>query len=352
MRICVAGGGLAGALLTWRLAADLPRDWTLDLLVGRGGPDATSASGGAVRAYEVGPEQRRLATESLVELLDSPWLRDRAGVRPVGSVYLRGSPAGLADAATEIDAALPGSASVAGPVELARLGIAAVPPGAAALVERRAGWYAPGRLRDAVLADVAARRRVTVRTEPLRAVTPLGDGTLDCGPGSYDLVVLATGPWTPQVLRRAGLPTAGYRTRSIQYSVHPATGLPPQFVDELTGLFCRPAGSAELLLGLPTEGWDVDPGAPPADRSLPGTAAGLARRRFPALRVGPPARRVTASDCYCDLPGLALRPVPGFPSVLTFTGGAGGSAKTAPAAARLAAAHLLAAGTPDLMEGS
>jgi glycine/D-amino acid oxidase-like deaminating enzyme len=344
VRACVAGGGLAGAVLAWRLAADLPRDWTLDVLTGRGGPDATSASGGAVRAYEVDPGQRRLAAESLAELLGSPWLRERSGIHPAEAVCLRPSPDGLAAAAAEIEAVLPGSASVADPAELARRGFAGVPPGAAALVERRAGWYAPGRLRDALLADAAARRRVTVRAEPLRSLT------VPAGP--YDLVVLAAGPWTPGLLRRLGLPAAGCRTKSVQYALHPATGLPPQFVDGLTGLFCRPAGPAQLLVGVPTDGWDADPQAPAADPALPALAAGLARARFPGLRLGPPARVVTAADCYCDPPGLALRPVPGFPSVLTFTGGAGGSAKTAPAAARLAAAHLLAAGPPALTEGS
>ncbi len=43
-------------------------------------------------------------------------------------------------------------------------------------------------------------------------------------------------------------------------------------------------------------------------------------------------------------PGLALRPVPGIPALFTFTGGAGGSAKTALAASRRASARLVAAG--------
>jgi len=61
----------------------------------------------------------------------------------------------------------------------------------------------------------------------------------------------------------------------------------------------------------------------------------------------PPAvvRRSTASsaaDCYCDPPILRLRGLAdAAPSLLTFTGGSGGSVKTVFAASRLAAAQLV-----------
>ena len=330
MRARIAGGGLAGALLAWRLARHAPESWRIELL-DPGRQDATAVSGGAVRGYETDPGQRRLALESLAELLGSALLRERAGYRPSTAVTLRESAAGLAAAAAEIEAVLPGSASVVGPAELAGYGFAGVPAGAAALLERTAGWFSPARLRAAVLDDPAVRRRVTVVRTPLGAVTPR--------PG--ELLVLATGPWTPALLG----PAAGYRTKAIQYAVHPVSaGLPPQFVDELTGLFGRPTGDGGLLLGLPTEAWDVRPDRPPVVPALADRAAGLARARFPGLRLGPAAPPVAGCDCYAGTPGLALRPV--APGVFTFTGGAGGSAKTALAASRHASARLLAAGPP------
>ncbi|MEY2440951.1 MAG: lysine N6-hydroxylase, partial [bacterium] len=55
MRVCIAGGGIAGTLLAWRLAAR-PEVEHVELLLGedrRG--DATEQSGGVVRAYERHP---------------------------------------------------------------------------------------------------------------------------------------------------------------------------------------------------------------------------------------------------------------------------------------------------------
>ena len=154
-------------------------------------------------------------------------------------------------------------------------------------------------------------------------------------------VVLAVGAWTPAVLAAAGLPAAGYRTKSIQYVVHRVGGWrPPQFVDGVTGLFGRPTADGGLLLGLPTERWDVEPDRPPLDPALPESAAELARARFPALRLGAGGRPVHSCDCYAGDPGLALRRVVDAHPLFTFTGGAGGSAKTALAASARAAVQL------------
>lgn len=337
MRACIVGGGLAGSLLAWRLSRS---GWTVELLTtSPGGGDATAASGGAVRAYEEDPEQRRLAATSLVELLASPTLRRWADYRETGSVCLRRDPAGLIDAVEDIDALLPGSVDVPGAAELARAGWAGLPAGAIGLAERHAGHLSPDRLRTAVLAD--ARARVSVRDCRVATVRPRPDGLVGCAGADHDVVVLATGPWTPAVLAALGLPAAGYRTKAIQYAVH-RTGdwRPPQFVDGLTGLFGRPTTDGGLLLGLPTERWDVDPDRPAADPALPPAAAELVRARFPGLRLGPAAPPVTASDCYAATPGLALRRVLDTHPVFTFTGGAGGAAKTALAASARAALEL------------
>jgi glycine/D-amino acid oxidase-like deaminating enzyme len=378
VRVLVIGGGLAGSLLAWRLAQ---RPGTaVEVRTGHagvggaggvGGADATAASGGAVRAYDTLPEQRGLAIASLVELLGSRVLRAWAGYRETGFAYLRhgaatpGADAALAAELAEIERALPGSADLTSPTEaFGAFGASGVSgafggqgggPGWAGddtrvvVRERRAGQTSPGGLRDAVLADLAARPRAVLRDAPLDRLTA-------AIAGEYDAVVLAAGAWTPALLRASGLPAGGYRTRSIQYTVYDAGPVrPPAFTDEETGLYGLPTADGGLLLGVPTREWDVPPGATSATLSRPGQPASrqdqpasradqatrLAAECFPRLKLGDARRRVGAADCYCDPPVLALRRVSGpVPRLFTFTGGSGGCAKSALAASQRAAGQL------------
>lgn len=351
MRVCIVGGGLAGSLLAWRLAdlADGRPGWLIDLVLGDGAPDATAASGGAVRAYEAEPEQRDLAVASLVELLNRPALRAWAEYRPTGTVYLRDGETWphAQQEQQEIDQRLPGWARLMPAADLADQGFAGLPAGTLAMVEQGAGCIAPDRLRRALLADLAARGRITLRAGPLTDLVPDPDGAITTAVGGRrydcDLVVLATGACTPALLHRHGLPADGYRTKAIQYVVHAVDGWrPPTFVDTTTGLYGLPTADGGLLLGLPTRAWDVPPIRPPLDAELLAQAARLATARFPGLRLGPAQVRVSAADCYYDPAILALRQVAGFDRRLfTFTGGSGGSAKTSLAASRRAATQLV-----------
>ena len=351
MRACIVGGGLAGSLLAWRLA-QATASWHIDLVLGEScRTDATAASGGAVRAYEPHPEQRRLATVSMVELLTSRTLRQWADYRQAGSVYLRRSADGLDAAVADIELMLPGSVRLAPVAELRRAGWTGLSAGATAVVEQRAGYTSPGRLRDAVLADGHFRRRVAVLPAAVDAITPRGNGTIACSAGDqsreYDVVVVAVGAWTAALLGSSGLPAIGYRTKSIQYAVHPTSGrCPPPFVDETTGLYGRPTTDGGLLLGLPTERWEVDPDRPPPTATdLHEAAVRLASDRFPQLRIGPANLKVGSADCYCDPPILSLRSVlDSDHQLFTFTGGSGGSVKTALAASQQAAAQLVESG--------
>src|SRR5438094_327178 len=109
MRICVIGAGLAGASLSWRVA-QLP-DVQLALAPGpSGAADATAASGGLVRGFETGAAQRRLAIDSLLELLADPVLRDWSGYTRCGSLYLPAATDGLEQILAELETELPGSA--------------------------------------------------------------------------------------------------------------------------------------------------------------------------------------------------------------------------------------------------
>jgi glycine/D-amino acid oxidase-like deaminating enzyme len=347
MRACIVGGGLAGTLLAWRLA-QCPELERVDLLVGADGRrDATRFSGGVVRAYEPHPLQRRLAIESLSELRESDVLRRWSRYREIGSVYLRASGPGLLTDLADVEAAVPGSVHLAASGELAELGWAGLSPDTVGVLERCAGYLAPTRLRGRLLADLYTRPAVTVSFGALEAIVVAADGRVTCTAAhrrrGYDVAVLAAGAWTPSLLVRNGFDPCGLRTKSIQYTVHRVEGLrPPPFVDETTGLYGRPTSDGGLLLGLATQEWDVPPGRPALTADLHREAARMARNLLPHLALLPPAVSVSATDCYCDPPGLSLRPVSERGgAVWTFTGGSGGSAKTALAASRLAAEHLV-----------
>ncbi len=336
MRVCVAGGGLAGSLLAWRLAQRAGTE--VDLMTGLPSvTDATTASGGAVRAYEPLPVLRELAIASLAELLASRVLRQWAGYRETGFAYLRETRAGLPAELAEIERGLPGSAELISPAEVFRPaggGPGWTGDGSGVVVrERLAGYISPARLREAVITDLAARPGARVRRAALDS-TGAASG--------YDAVVLAAGAWTPRLLRARGLPSWAYRTRSIQYTVYDAgPWRPPGFADERTGLYGRPTADGGLLLGVPTTEWDVPPGAGRVTSSWQDQALRLAARCFPLLKLGHVRQRVAAADCYCDPPVLALREVEGLtPRLFTFTGGSGGCAKSALAASRRAAGQL------------
>lgn len=353
MRVCIAGGGLAGSLLAWRLA-QLGRT-EIDLLTGaerdqeRGqgpGMDATAASGGAVRGYDSLPEQRGLAIASMAELLASPVLRDWARYRETGFAYLPVVDTGraLADVATavaDIERELPGSAELTSPAQAFGAGgegfadlLGSEPAWAGShatvvVVERKAGYTSPASLRDAVLADLT--RRPGVRILPAPLIT-----TKDSG---YDAVVVAAGAWTPGLLRARGLPADEYRTRSIQYTVYDCgPWRPPPFADERTGLYGMPTADDGLLLGVSTTEWGVPPGVTPVTRYWHERALRVASGCFPRLKLGRARRQVSAADCFAAPPVLRLRQASG--RWFTFTGGSGGCAKSVLAASRRAAAAL------------
>ena len=349
MQVCVIGGGLAGSLLSWRLAG---QPGVTSVRFAPGAPaaaDATAASGGNARGYEVNPAQRVLALQSLAELAADRRLREWSGFTTCGSVYLPVETAGLAGAIAEInavlgdaDAALGDSASPADARQLAADGWAGLTDDALAVRERFAGYLDPHRFRQSVLADLHGR--AAVEFLPAAPVTGLtADGCTVAGRRyGFDIGVLAAGAWTPSVLRAAGLDATGLTTKSIQYTIHRASGaLPTGFVDDRTELFGKPVPGDRLLLGLPTTGWAASPSGVAPDLELSARAAELASARFPGL---PCTRRSSRSPPSTVTPTPAcstLRPVPDTDGRLfTFTGGSGGAAKTVLAASRRAAIQL------------
>jgi glycine/D-amino acid oxidase-like deaminating enzyme len=360
MKVAVIGGGIAGTLLTWRLAQERSIA-KVELYLGPADQvDATAVSGGVVRAYEPGARQRRLAADSLAELLSDERLRKWACYRQLSSVYTVPDMAGLDSAASELEARIPDSAQCLSAAELRAYGWTGLAERSGALYERRAGCVDPNALRNALLRRLANDPQVSVH--PGAAPSQLG----------CDVTVVAAGAWTPEIVAaRRALAVGGtfsgrrctnqrcvnrcrvgrcrarargvaMRTKAIQYAVYQAGWWrPPPFVDTTTGLYGRPVDGG-ILLGLPTQRWDVPPGRLRTDPVLAARAAELATSRFPRLKLGAVLSTVSVADCYLESSCLALRPVddPSL-SIFTFTGGSGGAAKSALAASRLASTALV-----------
>lgn len=354
MRVRIAGGGLAGAALAWRLAQF--SGITVDLLLGpHRSRDATSASGGAVRAYETLAAQRELAIASTAELLASHTLRRWAGFRRASFVYVRDDAADLPQQVSEIEQVLPGSAALMTAAEAfgrTADGPCWAGPDAAAVVERQSGSISCGALRDALITDLARRPHAEVRLATLTGATVGADRGVRSRTGDadseHDILVLAAGAWTPDLLRRIGCAAAAYRTRSIQFSSYDAGSWRPSlFADDRTGLYGRPLAGGGIALGVPVTAWGAAPGCAAIAQAVDLQATQLAAECFPRLRLGPVRARTSAVDCFCDPPVLSLRPVPGTgSSLLTFTGGSGSSAKTVLAASQRAALDI-AGWSPD-----
>ncbi|WP_433168263.1 FAD-dependent oxidoreductase [Kribbella sp. CA-247076] len=344
MRVCVIGAGIAGTLLAWRLSGRVE----VDLVTGPVGTDATAVSGGGVRGFETHPVQRRLAIESLTELFET--LQEPAGYTETGCTYLLPSYAGLERAVAEVEDAHPGSTEILDRDQLHYRGWHGLPEGTVGVCERRAGFIRPDQLRTAVLRQLAAAPGSRVLNGPVLGLVPHPDGSVSCRlPGEshrYDAVVVAAGPWTPGLLTGNALPAEPYRTKSIQIALYQVDGaLPTMFVDETSDLYGRPTADGRLLLGVDTHRWSVPPGSSAPIPDLAARAARIAGERLPHLKLSAPDHLVSHADCYADPPVLTLWSVLGSTHRLfTFTGGSGGSVKTALAASRAAASDLLAPG--------
>ncbi|WP_202867192.1 FAD-dependent oxidoreductase [Kribbella pittospori] len=341
MRVCVIGAGIAGALLAWRLSEDVE----VDLVTGSTGTDATAASGGGVRGFETHPVQRRLAIESLTELFEG--LQEQAGYIETGCTYLLPSYAGLEAAVAEVEHAHPGSTEIVDGADLRRRGWHGLPDGTVGVLEKRAGFIRPDQLRTAVIHRLADGPTSRVLNGPVLRLVPHPDGSVSCRlPASshrYDVVVVAAGPWTPGLLTGSALPAQPYRTKAIQVATYRVTGaLPTMFVDETSDLYGRPTADGRLLLGVDTHHWSVTPGSSRPIPDLADQAVRIAAERLPHLKLSAPDLMVSNADCYADPPVLTLWSVLGSSHRLyTFTGGSGGSVKTALAASRTAASDLI-----------
>jgi glycine/D-amino acid oxidase-like deaminating enzyme len=345
-RVGIVGAGLGGSLLAWRLAVERP-NWSVELIGPPTSADATAASGGLVRGFERDPVACRMAAASLAELRRSPALIDWSGYREATSLYvLRPTPAeDMAARLADVRRWLPGSVTTASAAELEqRHGWAGLPAGSIGVVEPRAGYFSPGRLRDGIMRELGELGVELICDQAERVGPGAGSGArvrVGSRERRYDLVVLATGRWTRRLLAASGLTAAGYRTKAIEYGIYEHEGCrPPAFIDDTSGLYGRPDGDGRVLLGLPSRRWDVDPDRPPCCPHATQRTAGTASARLPGLRLQRLVRRISAADCYTEPALLALRVVRDASGLYTFSGGSGGAAKTALAASSIAARQI------------
>ena len=346
MRICVIGGGISGTLLAMRLA-ERPEVEVLLVTTSAVRQDATSVSAGLVRGFEPDPFNATLARDSLAELYANTELRSMASYRETGSVYLPRRAPGP-EALFALESRLPGSTSLLDAGELAeRFGVTGVPADAVAVLERRSGHIDPDQLRRQLLARLSALGAEVVRGSLGRLCPPPGPDhstsfEVEDRSLAADAVVLAAGAWTAGLLAAIGLPHDSLATKVIQYAVYEVSGeRPPAFVDEHSGLYGRPVGPRRMLLGLPTDRWIADVKNPGCQFSTTEErrVRELAEHMLPRLNLLRIARTAAAMDGYTPDGRLCLRAA--APGLFTFTGGSGGGAKTALAAANIAAGQLL-----------
>ncbi|MFJ2031738.1 FAD-dependent oxidoreductase [Streptosporangium sp. NPDC087985] len=342
-RIAVIGGGIAGVTLAWRLCESI-RGTGIQLFTGEPyrRADASAVSGGLTRAFEPDPDLCMEASASLAELQADPVLRAWASYRETGSVYLMpGLGRETADLVDAVRQRVPGSVELLDAGQLTARGVFRdLPEGSVAVVEKHAGYVSPNGLRDRLLVELA---RSGVRVVDGRIETVTREGVVHPVGGSpmrFDVVVVAAGAWTRTLLKRTGLPDGGLRNKAIQYVLAPSQpGGPSAFVDETTGLYGRPYADARVLLGLPTDRWDVPPGAVSADPALSTRILDVAKARIGYSPPGGEVAAVAAVECYHATGALSLRPL--AQGIYTFTGGSGGAGKTVLAASRTAARSLV-----------
>ncbi|WP_326641318.1 FAD-binding oxidoreductase [Streptosporangium sp. NBC_01755] len=343
LRIAVVGGGIAGAMLAWRLC-EVIRGSAVHLYTGEPHrrADASAASGGLTRAFEPDPALCLEAADSLAELHSNPELREWASYRETGSVYLLpGLGPGTEGLVELVRSRLPGSISLVGGEELSTRGtFRELPSGSVAVVEKRAGYLSPNGFRDRLLVELA-RSGAFVTDGQVDGITADAEvRPAEGSPARFDAVVVAAGAWTQDLLARTGLSDAGLRTKVIQYVLGPSAGRDPgAFVDETSGLYGRTYAEGRVLLGLPTNRWDITPGTAPTDPALTSRILDVAESRIGYRPPGRKVRAVTAVECYHPTGGLSLRPL--AKGVYTFTGGSGGAGKTVLAASRTAARSLV-----------
>ncbi|RFU36350.1 FAD-dependent oxidoreductase [Actinomadura logoneensis] len=344
--IAVVGGGVVGSAA----AAEAAEAGRSVLLVDSGlrGAGASQVSGALVRAFE--PDD--VARESAIEAFLRFWGGDGAGsggFRRTGALTLLG-PDDVANAEKGVaclrEARLP--AELLTPAALAKRWPDINPTGLAGAVWEERGGYAVASVTMASLIGRGARAGVTrlvpweldrIAEGPDAAAHLIPKPGRGYRPVMADAVVVAAGCSTPRLLGDRLQELGRARTKRIRYAIFDVGGRTlPTVVDLTTGVWGRPDGRDGFLAGCPLPEWDVPPES--GGRVTAAQVETIRQRVSPLLPFLARAPFLTGAygtDLF--LPdGPLLRRVPGRPRTVVAAGWSGGGFKTAPAAARRAAA--------------
>ncbi len=342
--VAVVGGGVVGRATAAELAEAGARVVLLD--AGAPGSSASTVSGALVRAFELGEPARDLALRSFRLLWGRPELATAYGFHRTGGLVLFG--------VDDVDA------TAAGVTALRAAGVTAELLTVGELVQRwpdldsaglagavwepDAGYVVPA-VALAALLDRARRAGATVLpAQRVRGLVGGVDGTAawDGGAGRAEVVVVAAGCATPELLGArwpAGRPA---RTKRIRYGIFErGSRRLPTVVDLTTGVWGRPDGRSGFLAGRPVEEWDVPvtAGTELTGKHVERIRAG-AGQRLPFLTTATFLAGRFGTDLFVP-DGPVLGVVPGTPRTVVAAGWSGAGFKTAPAAAVHAAAAAL-----------
>jgi glycine/D-amino acid oxidase-like deaminating enzyme len=329
-----------------------------------GGSSATAVSGALVRAFELEEPNRGLALRSFQLLWGRAEMAVACGMHRTGGLVLLGAEH-LAQLSTGIarlrDSGL--SAELLTSADLVQrwpdLDVTGV---AAAVWEPAAGYAVPAVLRATLLdrarsaGAVMIPRQVRRLRAGARNAIALDIGSAAGGEVCAEAVVVAAGCASPDLLGTRWPTTRPARTKRIRYGVfecgersHPAV------YDLTTGVWGRPDGRGQYLVGCPVPEWDVPVVAGARLSAVQveqiRTDAG---RRFPWLGYAKLLAGRFGTDLYVS-GGPVLGALPGTPRVVVAAGWSGAGFKTSPAAAEQAAAaalRLVGGPVQDRMRGA
>ena len=335
--VAVVGGGVVGRAAAAELAE---RGASVALLDPGLRFSASAVSGALVRAYEPEQPQRRLAVRATQLLWGRQAVAARHGFRRTGSLVLLGQEH-LAEA-------------VAGVAELRAAGLSADLLSVDQLAGRwpdvdtdgiyGAVWepgagYAIAPVMLAALLDRARRAGVTVSGRRVRELADGGVVPLSGRPIRADVVVVAAGCGSVELLGDRWPPDRPAQTRPVRYGIVDAGGRRlPSIIDLTSGLWGRPDGHRAFLVGRAVDEWQVpvQSGRGLTGEQLDWIRAG-ARRRLPFLATAEVLATRFGTDLYLA-GGPLLGVIQGSPPTVAATGWSGSGFKTAAAAAEHSAA--------------
>jgi sarcosine oxidase, subunit beta len=349
--VAVIGDGVVGASIAYHLAA---AGVNVALLRGNGAFErgATANSAGQIRLHHSDPHESGLAALSLETFARWPEsVGGDCGFRRTGFAFLvdEAYTGALAETVATLTS-LGADAEVRSPAEFATWQPAMSLAGVAAVGYEPDSGYADPVLTTTALIDRAATLGATVLGHRHGAQLVR---TSDRISGA---IVDGERVWAGQVVLAAGIASLGLSAaigialplsaRQFGWALADTSAMPGadrlcMVIDDVAGMYFRPAGPDRLLFRIP-----LDAGGAAGDPDRLAEARARLAPRLPGLRTAPVLGTAEATEA-CTPDGRALiGPVTEHPGLYVATGFNGGGFKTAPAVGRFVAAALLSGTEP------